>query len=421
MTSSSSPRGSSQRQGATASATRNTKKGVCHRRRRAHHRFFLLLLSFSLLSSLSLASAQGTPEALVNSIGAATLAGQAAQATQAADDDAAAATNSSSAEAERQAKLDRVSSPLSAGGNIFVGDYQPYNRVVRRRAVDYVECRYNGTLTSRGVGIEESLPDAARLAFALSGDSRSEVAGAALAVYSRINTELAEVGFAGLAAALNSASSDVSLSPIKFVLPQDEGNSDNNNNSDNDNSDSDKNNDGNGKDARADSNSETPNPQYLVEVRVVLRSRDGPHLELGASTALEAAVLSSGEKLTASSAAFELSPLRLSQVFNAARAKANEDMLYALVSDAAQLGVLLGPLDEYAPERRQQVTSAADADAFDALAAAGGGRPSRLFAVVEVAASYQVCSGGLESKREFRKIDEDGYDIDDLTTEPTGP
>ena len=143
-------------------------------------------------------------------------------------------------------------------------------------------------------------------------------------------------------------------------------------------------------------------------------------MELGASTALEAAVLSSGEKFAASSAVFELSPLRLSQMFDAARVRANEDMLYALISDAAQLGVLLGPLDEYAPERRQQVTSAPDADAFDTLAAAGGGRPSRLFAVVEVAASYDVCSGGLESKREFVRIDEDGFDIGDVTID-TGP
>ena len=84
----------------------------------------------------------------------------------------------------------------------------------------------------------------------------------------------------------------------------------------------------------------------------MLRSQDAPHLELGSSAALEAAVLAGGERFAASSSVFELSPLRLSQMFNAARVKANEDMLYALISDAAQLGVLLGPLDEYAPERR---------------------------------------------------------------------
>ena len=104
------------------------------------------------------------------------------------------------------------------------------------------------------------MPDVARLAFAFLADSKAEVADAALAAYSRINKDLAEVGFVGLAAALNMASSDVSLSPIKFVLPQDEGNSNNNNNGDNNNNDS------NGNGGGADNNSETPNPQYLVEV-----------------------------------------------------------------------------------------------------------------------------------------------------------
>lgn len=36
--------------------------------------------------------------------------------------------------------------------------------------------------------------------------------------------------------------------------------------------------------------------------------------------------------------------------------------------------------------------------------------------VVEVAASYQVCSGGLETRRGFVRIDEDGFDIGDLTS-----
>lgn len=189
----------------------------------------------------------------------------------------------------------------------------------------------------------------------------------------------------GLAAALNSASSDVSLSPIKFVLPQDAGegaenganangggngviegssapaaattNNAKNNNNANNNSDNNSDNTteeapSNNAAAGADGNPETPNPQFLVEVRVVLRSQDASHLELGSSAALEAAVLAGGERFAASSSVFELSPLRLSRVFGLARVKANEDMLYALIADAAQLGVLLGPLDEYAPERR---------------------------------------------------------------------
>lgn len=303
--------------------------------------------------------------------------------------------------------------------------HQPYNRVVRRRVNEYVECRFNGTLTSRGVGIEESLPDVARLAFAFLADSKAEAADAALAAYARINADLADAGFSGLAAALNSASSDVSLSPIKFVLPQ-EYNTNNNTNNDNDGSNTSDNGGGNENKNKSTNNNDannndTPESQYLVEVRVVLRSSDAPHLELGASTALEAAVISAGETFAASSAVFELSPVRLATLYEQARISANENMLYSLVSDAAQLGVLLGPLDEYAPERRQQVTSAPDSDAFDSLAAAGGGRPSRLFAVVEVAASYNVCSGGLERKRDFVKIDEDGYDIVDSTTDPTGP
>lgn len=36
--------------------------------------------------------------------------------------------------------------------------------------------------------------------------------------------------------------------------------------------------------------------------------------------------------------------------------------------------------------------------------------------VVEVAASYQVCSGGLETRRGFVRIDEDGFDLGDLTS-----
>lgn len=326
-----------------------------------------------------------------------------------------------------------------SAGNIFVGDYQPYQRVIRRRVEEWVECRYNGTLTSRGVGIEESLPDVSRLAFAFLGDTKEEVAGAALTAHAQINSAISDAGFVGLAAALNSASSDVSLSPIKFVLPQDASEGESNCNNGNEgggssnapstttttkrtNNSNGGNNKNNGSeeepaDGGADGNPETPNPQYLVEVRVVFRSQDAPHLELGSSAALEAAVLAGGERFAASSSVFELSPLRLSQIFNLARIKANEDMLYALIADAAQLGVLLGPLDEYAPERRQQVTSAPDADAFDSLAAAGGGRPSRLFAVVEVAASYQVCSGGLESRRGFVRIDEDGFDLGDLTTD----
>lgn len=226
------------------------------------------------------------------------------------------------------------------------------------------------------------------------GDTKEEVADAALTAYARINSEIADAGFVGLAAALESASSDVSLSPIKFVLPQDAGEGDSPGKDSGNESSGDSssgapsttaanNSSTSGEEAAAggaDGNPETPNPQFLVEVRVVLRSQDAPHLELGSSAALEAAVLAGGERFAASSSVFELSPLRLSQIFNAARVKANEDMLYALIADAAQLGVLLGPLDEYAPERRQQVTSAPDADAFDSLAAAGGGRPSRLFA-----------------------------------------
>ena len=230
--------------------------------------------------------------------------------------------------------------------------------------------RYNGTLTSRGVGIEESLPDVARLAFAFLGDTKEEVAGAALAAYAQINDAIAEAGFVGLAAALNAASSDVALSPIKFVLPSDSGESDsgnenggspapapaasaaNNNSGDGGGGAAAPSNSNSNAAAGADGNPETPNPQYLVEVRVVLRSQDAPHLELGSSAALEAAVLAGGERFAASSSVFELSPLRLSQIFDAARVKANEDMLYALIADAAQLGVLLGPLDEYAPERR---------------------------------------------------------------------
>jgi len=41
-------------------------------------------------------------------------------------------------------------------------------------------------------------------------------------------------------------------------------------------------------------------------------------------------------------------------------------------------------------------------------------------AVVEVAASYQVCSGGLETRRGFRRIDEDGFDLGDLTSDNGG-
>jgi hypothetical protein len=236
-------------------------------------------------------------------------------------------------------------------------------------------------MTSRGVGIEETLPDVARLAFAFLGDTKGEVADAALAAFARINEAIADAGFVGLAAALNSASSDVSLSPIKFVLPQDAGegaenganangggngviegssapaaattnNAKNNNNANNNSDNTTEEAPSNNAAAGADGNPETPNPQFLVEVRVVLRSQDASHLELGSSAALEAAVLAGGERFAASSSVFELSPLRLSRVFDLARVKANEDMLYALIADAAQLGVLLGPMDEYAPERR---------------------------------------------------------------------
>ena len=41
-------------------------------------------------------------------------------------------------------------------------------------------------------------------------------------------------------------------------------------------------------------------------------------------------------------------------------------------------------------------------------------------AVVEVAASYQVCSGGHETRRGFRRIDEDGFDLGDLTSDNGG-
>ena len=410
-------------------------------------RFPFLFLVLSLLLLPALASAQQQQQvdpSVVEAIGAATLAGDSGGVSVEGENGAAFASSTSNStkkmlsEAEKQAKLDRVLSFLSAG-NIFVGNYQPYrcgkqgargqahpgilikrkrrssqfgktnfvlslslslsssllspfslslslfspslslflslvfeSRVVRRRVEEWVECRYNGTLTSRGVGIEESLPDVARLAFAFLADTKEEVADAALEAYARINSAIADAGFVGLAAALNAASSDVSLSPIKFVLPQDagEGGGDGGNNGNGNNggpSDSGSSSGGSGSSessgssgsgggagagAGADGNPDTPNPLYLVEVRVVLRSQDAPHLELGSSAALEAAVLAGGERFAASSSVFELSPLRLSQMFNAARVKANEDMLYALISDAAQLGVLLGPLDEYAPERR---------------------------------------------------------------------
>lgn len=41
---------------------------------------------------------------------------------------------------------------------------------------------------------------------------------------------------------------------------------------------------------------------------------------------------------------------------------------------------------------------------------------TKIHKVVEVAASYQVCSGGLETRRGFVRIDEDGFDIGDLTS-----
>ena len=123
---------------------------------------FPLLLSLSLLllvplSSLMLASAQQQQQpqidpAVIEAIGAATLAGESdadgaafssPNFANSSDPDAAADPAAAGAvltEAERQARLDRVLGFLSAG-NIFVGNYQPYQRVIRRRVEEWVECR----------------------------------------------------------------------------------------------------------------------------------------------------------------------------------------------------------------------------------------------------------------------------------------
>jgi len=136
--------------------------------------FPLLSLSLLLLlplSSLMLAAAQQQPQvdpAVVEAIGAATLAGESnaafgeangaafssATSTNSSSDPAAAAaaepTIAAAAltQAERDARLDRVLSFLSAG-NIFVGNYQPYQRVIRRRVEQWVECRYQSSFESR--------------------------------------------------------------------------------------------------------------------------------------------------------------------------------------------------------------------------------------------------------------------------------
>jgi hypothetical protein len=119
-----------QGQGATRAAPTRSIENRHGRRRHAHRLSFLLFLSFAPALSLLLANrvaAQGNGDTLVNSIGAATLAGEIANSAQGAADQAAAAGSPASAkvltEAERQAKLDRVLSFLSAG-NIFVGNYQ---------------------------------------------------------------------------------------------------------------------------------------------------------------------------------------------------------------------------------------------------------------------------------------------------------
>ena len=264
----------------------------------------------------------------------------------------------------------------------YVGGFEKFFPTIRRRREDWIECLYNGTLTSRGVGVAVALPDVCWLTFAFAAPTRARAAVVGVNATDRVAAALADAGFSLAGGGGGAATAMVDMSPIKFALPVPEGGNVN-------------------------------KAAYLVETRVELRTPDPAMLEDGYSRALEAAVASSRNgSFRAAGANYELSRARIDALFEEARQAAVRDMLANLLRYAADLGVALGPLDAFAPERRGEIQAGPDDDAASELATEGGGRPARLFGLVEVAADYQVCSGGFRPRTRWICIDEEGIDID---------
>ena len=267
----------------------------------------------------------------------------------------------------------------------YIGGFEKFQPVVRRRRQDYVDCLYNGTLTSRGVGVAVALPDVGRVTLAFSATSRERAARVGVAASDAVVVALSEAGFSlsgtTLFGGTPPSTATVDLSPIKFALPVAEG----------DNLDK---------------------AAFLVEVRAELRTPDPSMLEDGYSRALEAAVgVGRNGSFRAAGAFYELSREAIDRMFEEARERAVQDMLSNLLRYAGDLGVTLGPLQAFAPERRGQVAPGPDDDALSELSSEGGGRPSSLFDLVEVAADVLVCSGGFTVRTSWPCVDEAGVDI----------
>ena len=267
----------------------------------------------------------------------------------------------------------------------YIGGFEKFQPVVRRRRQDYIDCLYNGTLTSRGVGVAVALPDVGRLTFAYAAPSRERAARVGVNASDAVAVALSEAGFSlsgtTLFGGTPPSTATVDLSPIKFALPVPEG----------DNMDK---------------------AAFLVEVRAELHTPDPSMLEDGYSRALEAAVgVGHNGSFRAAGAFYELSREAIDSMFEEARERAVQDMITNLLRYSADLGVLLGPLQAFAPKRRGQVAPGPDDDALSELSSEGGGRPSRLFGLVEVAADVLVCSGGFTVRTSWPCVDEAGVDI----------
>ena len=275
----------------------------------------------------------------------------------------------------------------------YVGGFTTISPVVRRRREVTVDCLHNGTLTARGYGVATAWPDKGRLSFAFAAANRTRALVIGVNASDAIEGALAAAGFnaggapfglPGLGPA-DGAAASVSLSPVKFALPTPEGDT-------------------------------VAKAAFLVEVRATLASGDPDQLEDGYSRALEAAVAAGfNGAFRAASAYYELSRARIRAGFEEAREAAVDDLVTTLVRAAADLGVTLGPLDAFAPERRAEIAADPDAGAAAELDAEGGGRPQRLFLLSELAADYVVCAGGFQENVGYKRIDEDVYDIVDLT------
>jgi hypothetical protein len=211
--------------------------------------------------------------------------------------------------------------------------------------------------------------------------SRERAARIGVAAADAVADALAEAGFSLAATTLLGgrppSTAAVGLSPLKFALP-------------------------------------TPEGDNVDKAAYLVQTPDPDMLEDGYSRALEAAVgvgRATNGSFRAAGAFYELSRPAIDALFEDARERAVDDMLSNLLRYAADLGVVLGPLQTFAPERRGEVATGPDDDALSELSSEGGGRPARLFGLVEVAADVLVCSGGFTVRTNWPCVDEAGVDI----------